>query len=877
MTDSLPASRTSIAAATALREAGRFDDALALLGPYLASRPDDAQALALAVHILLLSGRTPEAQAALARALAVAPSHPDVLRSQARVSLKLGQPAEAQAAALAAYRADPNQPETCLVLGASLSALKQDAPALQLVEAALALNPRFAEAFANRAMLRQRAGDAAGGLADAEQAIVLKPHMAQLWSLASGFRHREGNLAGAIEALQEAARLEPRAASHRIVLGEFLRLAGRLDEAIATLEEAVTLAPADGNAWINYGTALHESNQLDRARSAYERARALNPGSAVLANNLGSLATSHWHLGNALSQDRRFDEAIASFQSAIELDPQRPETHLNQGVALQQMERFEAAAAAYQRAIALRPDSLNAHNNLGAALRALGRFAESEASCRRAIEIDARSAQAHANLCDTLAAMKRYDESEAIGRRAIELDPELPEAHANLGSTLADMGRPADSLQHFRRAFALRPSMRHAQTNLLFNMGFCGVGAPAEYLQEARAWEKAVFTGGDQPRGALDMRRAPRHGRRLRVGYLSGDLRTHPVAKFVEPLFALHDRTRVEVIAYSNATLEDAVTARLRATADGWKSVVGLGYRAAADMIDADGIDVLIDLAGHTRHDRLDIVARRAAPVQAHYVGYFASTGVSQMDYWIGDGVITPPAHDEQFTEQVWRLPRVWMSYQPQEHVPPTAWTPPADGVIRFGSFNNLKKVTPRTIALWSRVLHAVPESVLVLKTAELDAPVNRARIEGEFAAHGIVAARLSLLGKTPSAAAHMAAYDLLDVVLDPVGGIGGVTTTCDGLWMGVPVIVFAGDRTTMRMSAALLHGVGHPEWVAESEEEYVNKAVVLARDVELRARLRPAQRDLMRASPLCDGAGLARSLEDAYEAMFDRCAARLA
>ena len=335
----------------------------------------------------------------------------------------------------------------------------------------------------------------------------------------------------------------------------------------------------------------------------------------------------------------------------------------------------------------------------------------------------------------------------------------------------------------------------------------------------------------------------------------------------MEQLFACHDRQRVELFAYSAHGLRDAVTERLQALVEHWVVLVGVSDAAARDRIEADGIDVLIDLSGHTAHNRLGIFARRAAPVQAHYLGYFASTGLSEMDYWIGDEILTPEQMDSQFQERVWRLPRVWVSYEPRADAPASGWRPAADGTVWVGSFNNLGKLTPQTLALWAQVLHALPEGRLLLKTKDLADAGNRQRILDAMAAQGISSNRIELQDQrvTPEWSTHMAYYDRLDIALDPVGGVGGGTTTCDALWMGVPVIALEGQRVASRMTTSMLAAIGHSEWSARTEEDYVSTVVALARDLEGRTQLRRVQREQMAPSPLCNAHDLAHSLENAY------------
>jgi predicted O-linked N-acetylglucosamine transferase (SPINDLY family) len=345
------------------------------------------------------------------------------------------------------------------------------------------------------------------------------------------------------------------------------------------------------------------------------------------------------------------------------------------------------------------------------------------------------------------------------------------------------------------------------------------------------------------------------------------------VSYFIEQLFTHHNRARIELYAYSTHGQRDANTERLQALVDHWIPVMGISDAATRDRIDADGIDVLIDLSGHTQHNRLGVFARRAAPVQAHYLGYFASTGLTEMDYWIGDEILTPAGTDSHFSEQVWRLPQVWVCYDGKADAPVPDWQPSLDGIVWLGSFNNLGKLTPATLKLWAKVLHALPEGKLLLKTKELRDIGNRQRILDAMSGHGILPDRIELQdgSTTPGWPAHMAYYDRLDIALDPVGGVGGGTTTCDALWMGAPVIAREGDRMASRMTASMLNAIGHPEWIARSEAEYIAKVVALARNLKGRKSLRTAQRALMADSPLCDAKGLTVALEDAFGTMFGR------
>ena len=565
-------------------------------------------------------------------------------------------------------------------------------------------------------------------------------------------------------------------------------------------------------------------------------------------------------------------EAEAAYRKALKARPDIAWTHYNLGNLRQALGRPADAVECYRRAVRLQPDFVEAHCNLGGALRKLGRVDEAIAAFRAALVHQPQAPIARFNLGNALKDTGRLTEAEAEYRAVIAADPGFEDAHANLGHVLAEQGRPEEAIASYRAALALAPGEARTYSSLLFLCAYQSLLPPAEYLALAKGWERAAVPDAARAEArARVFRPAPIEGRRLRIGYVSGDFWQHSVSYFAGPLFAAHDRTRVEVFAYSNSPVRDAASERLRAATEHWVALEGAPPEAARDRIAADAIDVLIDLSGHTAFNAMGVLARRAAPVQAHYLGFFASTGLTEADYWIGDPVLTPAGDDAHFSESVWRLPRVWVSYGGSPEAPAPAWRPSPDGRVCFGSFNDVKKLTPSTLALWARVLRALPGSRLLLKTKSLADPANRRRLAAALESHGIPADAVEMLDQraTPDWRSHMAAYDRVDIALDPVGAVGGGTTTCDALWMGAPVVTLAGDRMASRMTASMLDALGRSEWIARSEDEYVALAARLAADVPGRAEARRTQRERMACSPLCDAAGLARSLEDAAFGMF--------
>ncbi|MDH4215277.1 MAG: tetratricopeptide repeat protein [Gallionella sp.] len=616
-------------------------------------------------------------------------------------------------------------------------------------------------------------------------------------------------------------------------------------------------------AYKEQGDAHATKGHLEQAIACYQHAIALDPNHAAAYNNLAT----------ALLKFGRLTEADACYRRLLQITPGDADAHNNLGVTFQHMGRLAEAEASYRKSIQVNPEHANAHNNLGAAFLKLGRLTEAEASCRYALQINPDNADAHNNLGNIFREQGRTSEAETSFRSALQIDPNNADTNNNLGNALKDMGRLAEAEDSYRRALGIDPAFAKAYSNLLFLYSYQALLDPKKYLIQARKWEHACLPRQDRQAARYRIfQRAPLARRRLKVGYVSGDFRQHAVSYFIEQLFTHHDRKRVELFAYSNSVIQDAVTIRFHALAEHWVQIAGLSDAVARDRIEADDIDVLIDLSGHTSGNRMGVFARRAAPVQAYYLGYFASTGLTEMDYWIGDEIVTPPGTDSHFSEQVWRLPRVSWSYDGKD-APLPDWRPPSDHTVWMGSFNQLGKLTPATLALWAKVLHALPEGRILLKTKELADAANRQRILDDMCGYGIPSDRIELQDGsiTPSWREHMAYYNRLDIVLDPVGAMGGVTSTCDALWMGAPVITLKGDRVTSRATAAILNAIDHPEWIAHAEAEYIDKVVALSRDVEQRSSLRFSQREHMGNSPLCDAKDLTMNLEHAYVEMFNR------
>ncbi|MHA1598042.1 MAG: O-linked N-acetylglucosamine transferase, SPINDLY family protein [Alphaproteobacteria bacterium] len=569
-------------------------------------------------------------------------------------------------------------------------------------------------------------------------------------------------------------------------------------------------------------------------------------------------------LGVIASQSGDHEAAITLIGRAVGHKPDFAAAHNNLGAAFQDLGRIDDAIASYRQAIVCKPDFAEAHNNLGHELTASGHFEDAVASCRTALACKPDYADAHNNLGAALLELGRLDDAISHFQAAIAVRPDFAEAHLNLGIADKQLGLLDAAIASFRRALKLRPGYGVAERYLTYAL-LNVPGLPPQYLFE----EHLRLTRNHVPD---DTTPPPANDadpeRRLRIGYLSSDFRNHPVGHNMLGLMHAHDRDRFEIFCYGDVPSPDAMTAQLRGLADHWRDIVRKPDSAVADMARADGIDILVSLAGRFDRNRPQVCARRVAPVQ---VSLFdgATSGLREMDYWITDDFLNPADTAEIFTEHLCHLPVLYQ--HPEIADSPPLGPPPAErnGFISFGSFNNPAKINPDVIALWAKVLQSVAGSRLLLKSRELyDQPSLRRRMLDGFAAAGIAEDRLTLLASHDTLSEHLKHYDDVDIALDPFP-FTGATTTFEALWMGVPVITLTGDTFIQRMSGSILRHLGLVDLIVETPDAYVARATALAADLPRLKNLRAGLRDRIIASPLSDAPAYARSIEAAYRDMW--------
>ena len=606
------------------------------------------------------------------------------------------------------------------------------------------------------------------------------------------------------------------------------------------------------------GLAHHQVGRLAEAEAIYRQILAVHPGNPESLGNLGVIACQ---LG-------RYEAAADLFRQAIKANPNLAGYHNSLGTALKELGLFHAAMDAFRTALELDPKHVAAHYNIASALNAIGQHDAAILSYQAAIQLKPDYAEAYNNMGGVLEGQGQGDEAIAAYRSALRINANFAEAHNNLGIALSRQGLVEEGIAALRRALEFNPDFTVAHSGLLAHLHYLPDSTPFALFEEHRRWDRIHA----RPLAKL----ITPHGndrdpeRRLRIGYVSPDFWKHAVGFLLEGLLASHDRARVEIFCYADVVREDTFTGRLREHAGHWRTISGRTDEQVAALVREDRIDVLVDLAGHTARNRLLVFARKPAPVQVTYLGYPDTTGMSAIDHRLTDAHADPPGTTEHLhTEHLMRLPDCAWCFRPSDEAPPVG-APPVlhTGNITFGCSNIRPKITGEMLVLWAKLLNDVPGSRLLLKNSGFQESSVRQRTLASLAKAGISPGRVEFVGLVPTLAEHLAIYGRVDIALDTFP-YHGTATTCEALWMGVPVVTLAGRTHTSRVGASLLTNVGMPELIATSADDYIRIAALLASDVQRLSGLRSNLRERMAASPLMDGPRFARNVEKAYRTMW--------
>ena len=750
------------------------------------------------------------------------------------------------------------------------------------------------------------------------------PENGFIWTVRGIALDRLGHWDAAVSAMRTAVRCDPADAGAPFNLANMLKNLGRLEESAAAYRVALSLKPAFAEAYTNLGYVLRELGKLGEAEDSLSRAVGIRPDLAIAQNLFGlvlrdqgrredamrryqmaidlypGFAEAHYNLGVAYQDVADLDNAICCYRLAVTHKPGYLDAYFNLGLALKERREYEGSEEAFLAALQVDPRHLRSLNGLGATLAEAGRHEDAFACFNQALMIDANSADTYVNLGTVAIQAGRFADAEAHYRKAIELAPQVSEAHCNLGIALVAQGRLYDAEDSYRHSLALDPDR-----NAAFNLG-CVLRDQGRLLEAEKYTRDAIsrapthygyhhgllFTlNYDPDRSGEEIFEAyrefdeqfglplrgtwPPHvndrnpARRLKIGYVSPDFCHHVVRHFLEPLLARHDKREVEVFAYGEVRREDDVTARFRTYADHWIPTIGLSDEALAERVRADGIDILVDLAGHTAGNRLLVFARKPAPVSVSWLGYGYTTGLSAIDYLLTDEVSCPAGCEHVFSETPWRVATPALAYRAPEGMGDVSALPASTrGFVTFGTLTRGVRINHRTIRVWSEILTRLPDARLIIDSGHFRETASQEALGARFAAHGIARERLEI-------GCHSPPWDVLrgmDIGLDCFPHNSG-TTLFESLYLGVPFVTLAGRPSVGRLGSSILEGLGHPEWIAHSEEDYIEKVVTLASDLQNLSTIRANLRQQMLASPLMDEAGFARKVEAAYRKIFKRWA----
>jgi len=698
--------------------------------------------------------------------------------------------------------------------------------------------------------------------ADAEalfrEVLLISPRNPDALHLLGLVAQRTGRHRHAVEWIHEAIAESPSHAPFHADLAESYRALDRPSDAEAACRRALALDPDYAAAHHRLGLALWAQGRIEETRAAIERSVACDDGVAIYHNTLGTV----------LSQTGDAERAADSFRRAVTLDPGYAIARVNLAAAIEGLGDIENALRHLSEAVRLDPGFAPAHARLGALLLRIGRIEDSLSAYAAGLETAPNNPDLlNGHGLALLAAEHPAAAAEAFAS-LVKKQPGAGAARLNLATALLRQGRVEEAREAARDAHREHPSDARIHSTLLHIGQYLDAEDRESSLAAHRNWAHRHAAPLAPEIKPYQNDRDPE--RPLVVGYVSPDLRRHAIASFVRPLLQHHDRSRYRLHAYAGGQAEDEDRAWFRDQVDLWRPTDGLSDAELADLIRGDKVDILVDLAGHTAGNRLPAFARRPAPVQISYLGYPDTSGTVAIDARLTDAVLEPEGNERWSVESLIRLRDGALCFDPGEcpNVRPLPAGP--DKPLTFGCFANLWKINASHAKTWSEILRAVPHARLIVKAFALSEHAVRANVSSMFRDAGIAADKIELRPLAPDREAHLAQYNDVDIALDTYP-YNGVATTCESLWMGVPMVTLAGRAPASRSGASIMRRIGLDLLVAADAAAYVKIATALARDRKRLASLRRDLRGRMRDSPLTDGPNFARGVEEAYRATWRR------
>ncbi|MGD9721558.1 MAG: tetratricopeptide repeat protein [Pirellulales bacterium] len=841
--------------ALAHHRAGRIHEAAALYEQVLRGEPGHADALHLLGVARHQSGHHELAVALISQAIALRGGEASFHANLGEVYRALGRLDQAGQCYRQSLRLDPESAQTHMRLGDVYQATGQRELATAEYRAAVTLRPDFAEAHSRLGYMLRESGDLAGAQAELQQAVELAPDFLPAYDQLAALLAEQGQQAEAIALYQRGLARRPQTSEFHFGLAVLHQGGRQFELAEAAYREAVRLNPGFAMAHNNLGVLLKDLGRTDAALACYQAAIAAAP----------QLAEPYYNIGIVRAAEGRVDEALAAYTAALERQPAYVKALVNLGSLYESRGQLDDALACYERVVRAQPELPIGHFSCGNVYRTRNMPLEAAAAYQEAIRLQPNYADAYSNLAVTYLDVVQPDAAEQCCRKGLEFVPAHGPLYSNLATALLLQGRLEEALEARRRAVELCPENAGEHSNLVYDLNFSDAVDEREVFEEHLAWARRHA----EPLTALAAPHANVRDpeRPLRVGYVSAFFREHAVNYFSEPILVSHTHEQFQIYCYSDVLHPDRATSRIKAAVDGWRDTYALSDAQLAEQVRADAIDILVDLTGHIGTNRLPLFARRPAPVQVTYIGYQNTTGMTAMDYRLTDAHADPPGQtDRYYSEKLVRLPAAFFCYRPPDDAPPVSELPArVRGQVTFGSFNKFVKVTPAAIAAWMRILSRLPQSrllVLAQRGGHVEARLRAAAVDA-----GVEPERVELFDRLGHAD-YMRLVAQADMALDPFP-FNGHTTTCDALWMGVPVVTKAGRMYASRYGSSAHMQLGLERWIASSVDEYVEMAARAAGDLGALAELRAALRPRMAASPLLDFVGFTRHLEAAYRQMW--------
>ncbi|MGK5040287.1 tetratricopeptide repeat protein [Janthinobacterium sp. GB1R12] len=842
---------------TAWQERGMYDEAIDSYARALELNPDFVEAHGNLAAALQAQGKLEQAEQAYRQALALRPDYAKGHFNLGNTLQAMQRSAEAVACYQSALALLPGDAEIYLNLGNAQQDLQQWQAAIVSYRAVLQLAPHTTAAHANLAAALHGAEDYAGAVVSYRRAIALHPDDAKLHNNLGRALQSLEQPEAAIAAYEQAIALDGDFTQALSNLGLLQCKQKNYTAAIDYCARVLRLQPDDAQACGQLAIAYSAAEDRDNALKYFQQAIALAPDNVA----------NHKLLADYYSTIKYYPLAVEAYRRTLELDSGDSETHNHLGVALQELEQFDAATTAYMRALELDPKNTSALCNLGSTQQAQKQLEQAKQTYLAALDIAPAFDRAHFALGNCYVLMNEQLLALECYHRTLEINPDYRDAYVNLSATFSNIGRIEEAIDACRQGLAVCPLWETLFSNYLFLLSHSTEISPQQLFAEHQRFSDTFETHIAQGRAEHSNVRDPL--RTLKVGFVSGDLHNHPVPHFLIPILEnIADGARLSLYAYHNNPQNDDITERLREVIPHWRQVEHLSDPDLGQLIRDDGIDILIDLSGHTGKNRLLMFASKPAPVQASWIGYPLTTGLQSIDYYLGDQFFTPPDElGDQFSEKLLLLPAC-VPFLPSKLAPAVQPAPVlTNGYITFGSFNRTNKINRQVIARWARVLRAVPDArMIVAAMPKSEAPPQLA---AWFAEEGIAPERLTFEGRT-GMAQFMAIHHRIDICLDAFPYCGS-TTTLHALWMGVPTLTTAGPTMPSRAGNMIMRQVELDDFVATDEDDFVRKSVAMAANPMLLGAYRFSMRHRLERSTLGKPKLITEGLENGLRIIWQR------